>query len=142
MSTAGYSGTTLPKKLGIKEDAVVAFANPPAGWRHTLGPLPESVTVKARARGPLDVVVLFVTRLSDLKRRFVPLAKSLDPAGGLWVAWPKQSSGVATDLSFLTVQEVGLEAGLVDNKVAALDETWSSVRFVYRRADRPRRRRR
>jgi hypothetical protein len=83
-----------------------------------------------------------VTRLSDLKRRFVPLAKSLDPAGGLWVAWPKQSSGVATDLSFLTVQEVGLEAGLVDNKVAALDETWSSVRFVYRRADRPRRRRR
>jgi hypothetical protein len=142
MSTAGYSGTPLPKKLGMREDAVVAFANPPPGWRTTLGPLPEGVTVKARARGPLDVVVLFVTRLSDLKRRFVPLAKSLDPAGGLWIAWPKQASGVATDLSFLTVQEVGLEAGLVDNKVAALDETWSGVRFVYRRADRPQRGRR
>lgn len=139
MSTAGYSGTPLPQKLGIKAGAVVAFANPPPGWRRTLGRLPDGVTVKARARGPLDVVVLFVTRLSDLRRRFGPVAKALDPAGGLWVAWPKQTSDVATDLTFLAVQEIGLAAGLVDNKVCAIDETWSGVRFVYRRADRRKR---
>jgi hypothetical protein len=139
MSTAGYSGTPLPQKLGIKAGAAVAFANPPPGWRRTLGGLPDGVTVKARAHGPLDVVVLFVTRLSDLRRRFGPVAKTLDPAGGLWVAWPKRTSDVATDLNFLAVQEIGLAAGLVDNKVCAIDETWSGVRFVFRRADRRKR---
>jgi hypothetical protein len=137
MTTAGYSGTPLPTKLGIKEGARVAFANPPADWRKTLGSLPAGVRVKAQARGPLDVIVLFVTRRGDLRRRFRQLAGALEPAGGLWVAWPKKASGVDTDLTFLAVQEVGLQAGLVDNKVAALDDTWSGVRFVFRRADRP-----
>lgn len=142
MSTAGYSGTPLPKKLGIKEDARVAFVSPPADWSRILGPLPASVSIKARARRPLDVIVLFVTRYSELNRRFEPLAKALDSAGGLWVAWPKQASDVETDLTFLVVQKVGLEAGLVDNKVCAVDETWSGVRFVLRRADRPKPKRR
>jgi hypothetical protein len=137
VTIAGYSGTPLPKKLGIKEGSNVAFANPPADWRRILGSLPPGVRIKAQARGPLDVIVLFVTRHGDLRRRFAPLARALDPAGGLWVAWPKKASGVETDLTFLSVQEVGLEAGLVDNKVAALDDTWSGVRFVMRRADRP-----
>jgi hypothetical protein len=141
MSTAGYSGTPLPKKLGIKEGSVVAFANAPENWQETLGPLPMRVTVRARVRGPVDVVVLFVTRLSQLRRRFGTAARALDPAGGLWVAWPKKASGVATDLTFLAVQEVGLDAGLVDNKVAAIDDTWSGVRFVIRVADRTRTRR-
>jgi hypothetical protein len=141
MSTAGYSGTPLPKKLGIREGSVVAFANAPENWQKTLGPLPKGVTVRARVRGPLDVVVLFVTRLSELRRRFGTVARAIEPAGGLWVAWPKKASGIATDLTFLTVQEVGLEEGLVDNKVAAIDDTWSGVRFVIRVADRARSRR-
>ena len=135
--TSGYSGTPLPKKLGIKEGHAVAFVGSPDEFRSTLGALPAGVRVKAQARGPLDVVVLFATRRSDLERRFSRLARALDPAGGLWIAWPKKSSGVATDLTFESVQAIGLDEGLVDNKVAAIDETWSGLRFVYRKADRP-----
>lgn len=138
MSTAGYSGTPLPKKLGIKEGSRIAFVNEPPHWDKTLGHLPPGVTVKAQARGPLDVVVLFVTRRKQLDRRFRALARALDPAGGLWIAWPKKSSDVETDLTFLSVQEIGLDAGLVDNKVCAVDDIWSGVRFVVRRSDRPR----
>jgi hypothetical protein len=135
--TSGYSGTPLPKKLGIKEGHTVVFVAAPRDFRSTLGELPAGVEVKTQARGPLDVVVLFVTRRVDLQRRFPRLARALDPAGGLWIAWPKKSSGVATDLTFESVQSIGLDAGLVDNKVAAIDETWSGLRFVYRKADRP-----
>jgi hypothetical protein len=137
MSSAGYSGTPLPKKLGIKDGSEVAFANPPPAWRKILGPLPAGATVKPQARGPLDVIVLFVTARSKLEQQFGPLSKALQPAGGLWVAWPKKASGVDTDLTFSSVQEVGLGAGLVDNKVCAIDETWSGVRFVLRRSERP-----
>lgn len=135
--TSGYSGTPLPKKLGIKEGHAVAFVGSPEGFRSTLGELPAGVRVKAQARGPLDVIVLFSIRRSDLERRFSRLARTLDPAGGLWIAWPKKSSGVATDLTFESVQAIGLDEGLVDNKVAAIDETWSGLRFVRRTADRP-----
>lgn len=135
--TSGYSGTPLPKKLGIKEGHTVAFVGSPEGFRSMLGDLPAGVRVKAQARGPLDVVVLFATRRADLERRFPRVARALDPAGGLWVAWPKKSSGEATDLTFESVQAIGLDEGLVDNKVAAIDQTWSGLRFVYRRADRP-----
>ena len=135
--TSGYSGTPLPKKLGIKEGHAVAFVGSREGFQSTLGELPAGVRVKAQARGPLDVVVLFVTRRADLERRFPRLARALDPAGGLWVAWPKKSSGEATDLTFESVQAMGLDEGLVDNKVAAIDETWSGLRFVFRKADRP-----
>lgn len=136
-TTSGYSGTPLPKKLGIKAGSQVAILSAPDGFDDTLGTLPDRVQVRRQARGKSDVIVYFVTRAAELSRRFATLARALEPDGGLWVAWPKKSAGVATDLVFEVVQRVGLDAGLVDNKVCAVDETWSGLRFVYRLADRP-----
>ena len=96
------------------------------------------MTVRRQARGRVDVIVFFVMRRAELARRFPSLARALEPHGGLWIVWPKKASGVATDLVFEAVQEVGLAAGLVDNKVCAIDDIWSGLRFVYRVADRPR----
>jgi hypothetical protein len=132
-----YSGTPLPRKLGIKEGSVVAFVGEPANFRATLGRLPPDTEVRSRVRGPLDVIVYFTTRASELRRRFGPLAKSLAPSGGLWVAYPKKVSGVTTELSFQEVQSTGLDAGLVDNKGCAIDDVWTAVRFVVRREERP-----
>ena len=137
---AGYSGTPLVKKLGIKDGASVALLAAPANFAGTLTPLPEGVEVREQARGKLDVIVFFATRERELARRFPVMARALQPAGGLWVAWPKKASCVATDLTFDPVQQTGLDCGLVDNKVCAIDETWSALRFVYRVADRPARR--
>ncbi|GIU89772.1 MAG: DUF3052 domain-containing protein [Acidimicrobiia bacterium] len=134
---AGYSGTPLPQKLGIKAGGRVALVRAPEGFEHTLRPLPERVRLRTQVRGVQDVVVFFATRRSELERRFPALARSVDPAGGLWIAWPKRSSCVATDLTENVVRDVGLSNGLVDNKVCAVDETWSGLRFVYRLADRP-----
>jgi hypothetical protein len=137
---AGYSGTPLPKKLGIRPNHRVALLRAPDGFeQHTLGELPPGVSVRARARGPLDVIVAFVRTGAELERGLETWPKALDPAGGLWIAWPKRSSGVTTDLSDGLVREAGLATGLVDNKVCALDATWSGLRFVVRLADRPRR---
>jgi hypothetical protein len=124
-----FSATPLPSKLGIKDDSRVALIEAPEGLQGRLG-------VVASRRGPLDVIVFFVTRKGELTRRFSSLAKRLTPAGGLWVAWPKKSASVETDLSFGSVQEVGLRAGLVDNKSCSIDETWQALRFVVRREDR------
>jgi hypothetical protein len=135
---AGYSGTPLVKKLGIKEGATIAVVRAPNGFAESLK-LPEGVSLRREARGRLDVVLFFATRRAELARRFPKLANGLEPDGGLWIAWPKRTSGVATDLSFDPVQEIGLANGLVDNKVCAIDDTWSGLRFVYRVADRPRR---
>ena len=134
---AGYSGTPLPQKLGIREGARLALVRAPDGFAATLRPLPDGVRVTTQARGQQDVVVFFVTRRSELERRFPKLAGHLEPSGGLWIAWPKRTAGVATDLSEGIVREVGLGAGLVDNKVCAVDAVWSGLRFVYRLADRP-----
>ena len=134
---AGYSATPLPKKLGIKEGAKLAVLAPPKGFTRALAPLPPGVEVREQARGKLDVIVFFATRRRELERRFPGMARALLPAGGLWVAWPKKASGVATDLTFEPVQEIGLGCGLVDNKVCAIDDTWSGLRFVYRVGDRP-----
>jgi hypothetical protein len=133
---AGYSGTPLPRKLGIKQGHEVAFVGAPDGFDATLGGLPEGVRVKSRAAGPLDVIVFFVTRRADLERRFERLAATLDPVGGLWIAWPKGASGVATDMTEAVARDVGLAHGLVDNKVCAIDETWSGLRLVRRVEDR------
>lgn len=143
--TAGYSGTPLPQKLGIKAGARLALLGAPEDFDVTLGPLPDGVSVRTTARGPLDVVVAFMTRRADLERRFATLARALEPAGGLWIAWPKRASsrgpspggGVPTDLDENVIREIGLAAGLVDNKVCAVDETWSGLRFVVRVKDRP-----
>ncbi|MDX6582114.1 MAG: hypothetical protein QOI10_1298 [Solirubrobacterales bacterium] len=134
---AGYSGTPLPTKLGIKEGSTVAFSGSPPGFAATLGELPDSVTVKRRAVAPLDVAVAFFTRRAELERRLGSLARAIHPDGGLWIAWPKRSSGVATDLTEDVVRELALAGGLVDNKVCAIDETWSGLRLVYRLRDRP-----
>ena len=136
-AVAGYSGTPLPQKLGIKPGARLALLNAPEDFDRTLGDLPEGVSVRSRARGPFDVIVHFSDHERELRRRFDALARALDPAGGLWIAWPKRASGVPTDLSDGVVREIGLAAGLVDNKVCAIDETWSGLRFVIRLGDRP-----
>jgi hypothetical protein len=134
--SSGYSGTPLPKKLGIREGSRVAVVSAPDGFAHVLGPLPAGVDLRTDARGRCDVVVFFVTRRAELARRFPSFVRALQTDGGLWVSWPKKTSGVATDLGFDAVQAVGLHAGLVDNKVCAIDGTWSGLRFVRRVADR------
>jgi hypothetical protein len=138
MATAenGWSGAPLPGKLGIREGSRVAVISAPEHFEAVLGPLPAGARVRTSARGRLDVVVFFVTRRAELARRFPTFVRALEVDGGLWVAWPKQTSGVATDLGFEAVQQVGLDAGLVDNKVCAIDATWSGLRFVRRLADR------
>src|SRR5262245_30168164 len=114
---AGYSQTPLDRKLGIKPDHAVALVNAPDGFLAYLGPLPEGARATDDPKAKLDVAVLFVKAAAELKRAFARLAKRLNPAGGLWVAWPKKASGVATDLTEDVVRRVGLDAGLVDNKV-------------------------
>lgn len=131
---AEYSGTPLPKKLGIREGSKVLVVAAPQGFSLPL--LPSNVDVVARAAPGLDVVLLFATRRAELGRRFPGLVRSLDRAGRLWVAWPKRASGVDTDLTFADVQDLGLAAGLVDNKSASIDETFQGVQFVYRLRDR------
>ena len=132
----GYSGTALPRKLGIVAGSRVAVVSCPEGFCERLAPLPDAIVLRTEARGRLDVILFFVTRQAELARRFPAFTRSLEPAGGLWIAWPKKTSGVASDLSFAVVQGIGLDCGLVDNKVAAIDETWSGLRFVRRKSDR------
>jgi hypothetical protein len=134
-----YSGTPLHRKLGIKEGHRVVALSPPDDFGALLGDLPAGVRVGTRLAADTDVVILFATKRRDLARRLARGAEKLDPAGGLWVAYPKKSSGVTTDLTFAEVQAAGLAAGLVDNKSCAIDATWSGVRFVYRLRDRARR---
>jgi hypothetical protein len=136
---AGYSGTPLPQKLGIKSDHVVVFVKAPNGFLATLAPLPDGVTVHEELpkSGSLDVIVFFTTSVADLRARFGSLARRLQPNGGLWISWPKKSSGVATDITEDKLREIILPTGLVDNKVCAIDDTWSGLRFVVRLIDRP-----
>lgn len=133
--TAGYSGTPLVKKLGIKAGFNVVFVNAPAGFADGLE-LPAGVIVNRTTRQPVDFALLFVKSEKELKQKFSHLAARLKPAGMLWVAWPKKSSGVVTDLSFTNVQLIGLDAGLVDTKICAVDDTWSGLKFVIRLKDR------
>jgi hypothetical protein len=133
-----HSATPLAKKLGIREGSRVLVAGAPEGF--DLGPLPLGVERLGRAGPGMDVVVLFVTKASELRKRFDPLAARLDPAGRLWIAWPKKAAAVATDLDFGAVQRTGLDAGLVDNKSASVSEDFQGLQFVYRLRDRANRR--
>ncbi len=137
MAHKDYSGTPLPKKLGIKEGSRVGLVSAPPGFEATLDPLPTGIDIAAQIRGPLDVIVFFTTRRIDLEKRFAELATALDPDGRLWVAWPKKAAGVDTDLDFETVQRIGLNAKLVDNKSASVDDLFQGLQFVYRLKDRP-----
>lgn len=137
MAHKDYSGTPLSKKLGIKEKMGIALVGEPDEFPAMLEPLPAGVKIIERAAAPLDVIVHFTRFESRLLKRFPILAKNLDHAGGLWVAYPKKSSELETDLTFESVQRIGLDNGLVDNKSIAIDDDWSAVRFVYRLKDRP-----
>jgi hypothetical protein len=131
---AGYSGTPLPKKLGIKDGFQVALFEMPEDVR---AELKEALsTCKVVREGPLDFSMVFVKMQAELKQKFSKLAKQLVPAGMLWVSWPKKSSGVATDLNENDVRKIGLDAGLVDVKVCAVNDVWSGLKFVIRVKDR------
>jgi hypothetical protein len=136
---AGYSGTPLPQKLGLKPGARFGVVKPPEDFGRTLGELPPGVAARPVAAGKTtyDVIVCFAPTMAEVVRRIPELKRRLDPAGGLWMAWPKRASGVATDVSENDVRTRGLAAGLVDNKVCAIDHVLSGLRFVYRLADRP-----
>ncbi len=134
---AGYSGTPLVRKLGIKPGASLGLIGDPPEFDTTLGDLPAGVEIRRQARGPLDVIVAFFSERGELESRLPALRQALAPDGGLWIAWPKQASGVPTDVTENDVRELSLAAGLVDNKVCAIDAVWSGLRLVYRLRDRP-----
>lgn len=131
---AGYSGTPLPKKLGIKEQFRVAMSGLPADVKSELKTSLASCNLATNA--PLDFAMIFVKTAAELKKQFPSFAKQLAPAGILWVSWPKKASGVATDLTENEVRKIGLDAGLVDVKVCAVNEIWSGLKFVIRLRDR------
>lgn len=136
---AGYSGTPLIKKLGVKDGYRVALVNSPKGFLKELGPLPAGAKFASSTSESLDLVLLFVRSEQELRRRFLELAENLTANGMIWIAWPKKNSGVVTDLSFTNVQRTGLDAGLVDVKICAVNDIWSGLKFVYRLKDRARR---
>ncbi len=132
--SAGYSGTPLPRKLGIARGQRVLLVAAPDGF--DLGPLPEVEVHRRAGRLPYDVVLAFLRDRRTLERRLDGLRLRVVPDGGLWLAWPKRSSGVATDLDENVLRDLVLPTGLVDNKVCAVDDTWSALRFVVRLRDR------
>jgi hypothetical protein len=129
-STAGYSGTPLPRKLGIKPGHRIALLGAPDGFE--LPELPDGVQVKRRATGKADVIVTFHTRRAELERRLPALRALMEPVAGLWIAWPKRASKIETDITEDVLREIALPTGLVDNKVCAIDATWSGLRLVIR----------
>lgn len=135
MADAGYSGTPLHRKLGIKPESRVLLSAAPVGFE--LDAVPAGAVVHTRAAGSsYDVIVAFTPDRKRLDQRFGPLAARITTAGALWIAWPKKASGVVSDLNDNVVREVGLEGGLVDVKIAAIDTTWSGMKFVRRLRDR------
>jgi hypothetical protein len=133
-----YSGTPLWKKLGIREGSrVLITGEVPHGF--SPGRLPPAVELLQRPGKDMDVALLFSTSIQEIERRFPALAKGMDPAGRLWIAWPKRAAKIDTDTTFENVQGVGLDAGLVDNKTASITDVFQGVQFVMRLRDRPKR---
>jgi hypothetical protein len=132
----GYSGTPLPKKLGIKRGFRVRLVNDPSEVRTELSEALTTCDLAHDLRSQLDFAMVFTTSRADLSRQFARLTKALAPAGMLWISWPKKSSGVATDLDENIVRKIGLSAGLVDVKVCAVTDVWSGLKFVRRLKDR------
>jgi hypothetical protein len=133
VSVSGYSGTPLPKKLGVKEGHRVAWLSAPDSFAVALGELPPGVSVQTRLGKRLDVLVQFVTERAELARRLPKLKEAVFPAGAAWIAWPKKASKVPTDVTEDVVREECLPLGLVDVKVCAIDETWSGLKLVVRK---------
>jgi hypothetical protein len=132
--TVGYSGTPLPKKLGIKPGMSMAVLKPPPDIDDILGELPEGVTIGHRLTGHLDLVLIFITRQADLASRLPALINAIAPNGMIWVAWPKRASKIGTDLTEDVIREIVLPASrLVDVKVCAIDQVWSGLKLVIRK---------
>jgi hypothetical protein len=131
MPDAGYSGTPLPRKLGVTPGTTVALLGAPSGFAATLG-APADVTSRTDARGKWDLLLLFVTSRAELARRLPGIVKRLEKRS-FWIAWPKKASGVETDLTEDVLRELALPLGVVDYKVCAIDETWSGLKFARRR---------
>ena len=131
-----YSNKTLSEKLGIKEDMRVRIVNPPANYSHCLGILPHGVALSDGRETSIDLIHFFAVKRDDLRRRFPSLKKKLSQSGALWISWPKRSSNFSTNLNQNLVRDIGLEYGMVDVKVCAVNEDWSALKFVYRAKDR------
>jgi hypothetical protein len=129
----GYSGTPLARKLGVKPGSTLRLVNAPEDFEIDL---PDGVSVRRSGPYAADVVVLFTTSYADLARRIEALGRAIHPDRALWVAWPKRSSGVPTDLTEDSLREVALPLGLVDNKVCAVTDVWSGLRLVWRKERR------
>lgn len=135
---AGDSGTPLPKKLGIKEGMTVALLNAPNYFNFDLGDLPDDVEVlRDSDAAAADVFIIFANRAAEAERGFQRAMTLLPPDGSIWIAWPKKASGVETDIVEGTLRDLFLPTGVVDNKACAIDETWSGLRFVVRKRNRP-----
>ena len=138
--TPGYSGTPLATKLGLKDGHALLAWGAPMEFQAWLEPLPPAASVSRVARvgkSPCDAAVIFVTRAKELEKFFAAAKARLADSGGLWVCWPKKSSGVQSELTENVIREFGLETGMVDNKVCAVSDVWSGLRFVVRLKDRP-----
>jgi len=133
---AGYSGTPLVRKLGIKPNANVVLINPPANYRKLLGDLPDGVNFSDRPDIECEFMHLFTTRRSELEKQLARLRTKIADAGTLWISWPKRSSGVATDVTEDVIRAVALPLGFVDVKVCAVDETWSGLKLMIRKENR------
>ena len=133
---AGYSGTPLIQKIGIKPGHRIILRNQPHSFLKDLGPLPDGAEHTDKLNGKANVVVCFTDRKAELEKNFPSLAAKLVPDGMLWISWPKKASGLPTDLTEDVVRKVGLASGLVDVKVCAIDDTWSGLKFVIRTKDR------
>lgn len=133
---AGYSGTPLGKKLGLKDDMSVFVQNTPTEYFAWLSPLPSSIILRDRFTANLDFVHIFTDKRKEFESSFLKAKKHLKPTGMLWISWPKKSSKVPTDLDENVIRDFGLVNGLVDVKVCAIDEVWSGLKFVYRLKDR------
>jgi len=133
---AGYSQRSLVEKLGIKAGMRIAILNAPMGYRGTLGKLPRGVTVTSAARGALPFMHFFTPNRDELESKLPSLLRALTPDGALWISWPKKTSGVATDITEDVIRAVALPTGLVDVKVAAIDEVWSGLKLVRRLKNR------
>jgi hypothetical protein len=133
---AGYSGTPLAKKLGVKPGLSMFIQHHPKDYFDWLAPIPEDVTVKEKLSGQLDFIHLFVKEKKEFQKEFIKSKKHLEKNGTLWISWPKKSSKVETDLDENIIRDYGLKEGLVDVKVCAVDEVWSGLKFVFRLKDR------
>ena len=133
---AGYSGTPLPQKLGIKPGLTVVTINAPANYRRLLGKIPDGVTFSDRLKPGSNFVHLFTGRRSELQKKMSILRRKISDNGTVWVSWPKKSSGISTDVTEDVIREIALPLGFVDVKVCAVDETWSGLKLMIRRQNR------